>query len=79
MCSANKYVHRETTEAVEKLLRLNRRLKIIEIATQLDLLKTTVHEIVYEKLNFYKVYTHWVQICLHQTTKTNAYKYFLSI
>ncbi|XP_025197065.1 protein GVQW3-like [Melanaphis sacchari] len=45
----------ETIEAVEKLLRSDRRLKIREMATQLDLPKTTVHEIVHEKLNFRKV------------------------
>ncbi|KAE9522184.1 hypothetical protein AGLY_017444 [Aphis glycines] len=42
----------ETIDAVEKLLRSDRRLKIREMATQLDLPKTTVHEIVHEKLNF---------------------------
>ncbi|XP_025191027.1 protein GVQW3-like [Melanaphis sacchari] len=50
----------ETIEAVEKLLRSDRRLKIREMATQLDLLKTTVHEIVHEKLNFRKVCSRWV-------------------
>ncbi|KAL4098871.1 hypothetical protein QTP88_023389 [Uroleucon formosanum] len=45
----------ETIDAVEKLLRSDRRLKIREMVTQLDLPKTTVHEIVHEKLNFRKV------------------------
>jgi len=60
----------ETIDAVEKLLRSDRRLKIREMATQLDLPKTTVHEIVHEKLNFRKVCARWVPKMLTADHKT---------
>lgn len=43
----------KTIEAVEKLLQSDRQLKIQEMATKLDLPKTTVHEIVHDKSNFH--------------------------
>jgi len=68
----------ETIDAVEKLLRSDRRLKIREMATQLDLPKTTVHEIVHEKLNFRKVCARWVpkmhdNATPHSAGKTKAW------
>ncbi|KAL4149906.1 hypothetical protein QTP88_003757 [Uroleucon formosanum] len=62
----------ETIQAVEKLLRSDRRLKIREMAIKLDLPKTTVHEIVHGKLNFHKVCARWVPKMLtagHKNTR----------
>ncbi|KAL4136258.1 hypothetical protein QTP88_007809 [Uroleucon formosanum] len=62
----------ETIQAVEKLLRLDRRLKIREMATKLDLPKTTVHEIVHGKLNFRKEMRYGFIIATNETQRLGS-------
>ena len=54
----------EAVQAVEGLIRSDRRVTLDEIATSLDISHGTVHTIVHEKLHFSKVSCRWVSTML---------------
>ncbi|GFR79847.1 histone-lysine N-methyltransferase SETMAR [Elysia marginata] len=64
----------ENTTRVDELIKCDRRMKISEIALKLEILRSTVHEIVHDTLGYWKVSARWVPKMLTEDHKLQRFE-----